>query len=87
MRYDGGFNLVEVADNMWFIQPIGGISFGGTFSEVVLVSIYKYGFKMKEIEEAVKVMLELGHDSAHFGVYRTFIFSSKWTKTTERRAS
>lgn len=86
MEFNGGFNLVEVTDNVWFIQPIGGESFGGTFSEVVLICIYKYGFKFKEIEEAVKAMLELGHNSAHFGVYRTFIFSSNRTWDSERKA-
>lgn len=82
-----GYNLTEIGGNIWKIQTINGRSFTGTFLEVVLYAVIKLGFNINEIDAAVKVMVELGHDSAHFGMWTRFIFTFNMEKEVYRRAS
>jgi len=80
-----GFNIIELANNVWSLQYDDGKSFTGTFKEVVLFSITAHGIKLSEIELAVQTMIKEGHDVAHFGIWGTFMFS--FTRKFERKAS
>lgn len=82
----GGYNLVEVEKDIWFIHVTDGESYGGTFKEVVLFAILKYNFKFKDIELAVQAMLAENHNAAHFGMWGTFIFSYEQKYDMTRKA-
>jgi hypothetical protein len=70
-----GFNLCQLSDNVWSLQVINGKCVIGTFTEVVVTSVYRFGFSVAEIEKGVEAMIELNHNTAHFGLYKKFIFS------------
>lgn len=70
-----GYNLIEVESNSWAIQVIGDTVFTGTFREVILFSIVRLGFTMEELNIALNDMLTNGDDTAHFGIYRTFLYT------------
>lgn len=70
-----GYNISEEGVNLWNIQVIDDTIYVGTFSEVVIYSIIRLGFKLEDIDIAINIMLEEGHNSAHFGMNRTFIYS------------
>jgi hypothetical protein len=70
-----GYDLYEVSDNCWAIHIKGGKLFIGTFKEVVTACVTKLGFELEEFEFATKEMIDKGHNGAHFGMYRSFMFT------------
>lgn len=81
-----GFNLVEVNDNLWFLHIIDGESFGGTFKEVVLFAMLRYGFKLNDVDVAIQTMLKENHNAAHFGMFGSFMFSYVYSFDAQRKA-
>jgi hypothetical protein len=71
----GGYDLIEMGNDQWAMNVRGGSLFVGSFRKVVMHSVAVLGFNLKEIEFAVKEMLDKGHNSAHFGMYKGFIFT------------
>ena len=70
-----GFNLIEVIENVWVFEVIGGISYAGTLKEVVVFAMAQYKFKFKEIEDAINCMVREEHNAAHFGTWGSFIYT------------
>ncbi len=61
-------------------------------SEVVgyksmLASMIRKGFEAEDIEEAVSVMMQFEHDTAHFGTFGSLIFTSDSLESAEGAAS
>lgn len=82
-----GYNLLEISHNIWCLEVADkDQNFVGTFREVVLYSLFKGYFDIEEINVAVQTMLEEGHNSAHFGMNKFFLFTFNRT-TPMRKAS
>jgi len=81
-----GYDLYEVGD-LWFLHVKGGSVFSGTFYKVARHAISVLGFKATEIEEAIGEMTKNGHNGAHFGMYKGFIFSFNKEFKSVKRAS
>jgi hypothetical protein len=72
-----GYNLLELGHNSWAVQIIEQRLYTGTFREVILFSIVRLGFDMAELDKALTDMLDNKHDIAHFGMFKTFLYSYK----------
>lgn len=70
-----GYDLYEVTQDEWIINAKGGPLFAGTFKDVVKHAIAKMGFELEEIEIATQEMIKMGHNAAHFGMFRGFIYT------------
>lgn len=70
-----GYNLMEKRYGLWSIEAIGNSSFTGSFMEVVYFMVKRMGFDIDDIEEAVSIMEEHGHNGCHFGMFRTWIYT------------
>jgi hypothetical protein len=70
-----GYDLYEVSEDHWALHVKDGPVFIGTFKKVVIHAATRLGFKLSEIEFATKEMINKGHNGAHFGMYRGFIFT------------
>lgn len=70
-----GYDLYEITKDQWVLHVKGGNIYNGTFKKLIKYAIVKLGFEMEEIELAIGEMLNKGHNGAHFGMYKTFIFS------------
>ena len=82
-----GYNIAEKGINLWTVQVINDTIYVGSFSEVVIYSIIRLGFKLEDIEFAVSTMLEEGHNVAHFGMNRTFLYSFQREKEDREKVS
>jgi hypothetical protein len=69
-----GYNLIEADNGVWYLQVVGDTAFKGTFREVYLFSIYRIGFKPEDLDEAILDMANLGHNAAHFGAFKKYIY-------------
>lgn len=67
------YNLIDCGRE-WQLHTIEG-AFSGSFKEVVKMCVTVFSIPIEEIELAVSVMCENNHNSANFGMNRTFIFS------------
>lgn len=47
----------------------------GSYQKMVELMVFDHDFKFNEIEIAINQMLQCGHDSAQFGVFKCFIFT------------
>jgi hypothetical protein len=70
-----GFDIYEVTPNEWVLDTKVAEIYAGTFVQMATYAALKYGFSLDEIEFAVTEMTKHGHNGAHFGVNRGFIFS------------
>jgi hypothetical protein len=82
-----GYDLYEKSNDEWILNVKGGSVFVGTFRKVVTHAVTRMGFELDEIDFAVKQMLDKGHNAAHFGMYRSFIFSFQKEFKNESKAS
>lgn len=67
-----GYDLFEITSDEWILNIRGGDLFAGSFQDTLRYSI-KMGFELDELEHAVNEMMKLGHNGAHFGVFKGFI--------------
>ena len=70
-----GFNLIEIAENVWVFEAIEFESFTGTLREVITFAVRRYAFSVTEIEKALVEMVRMGHRAVHFGMWATFVYS------------
>jgi hypothetical protein len=70
-----GYDISYVSINEWIFNVRDDNPFIGSFADVVRYAIGIHGFKIKEIEKAIEAMLMFDHDSIHFGMFRTMIFT------------
>lgn len=80
-----GYTLLEVEKDIWFFNVVDGESFGGTLKEVVLFAIFKHQVKFSDIELAIQDMIKEGHNAAHFGMWKSFIYSYKHDYNVRRK--
>lgn len=82
-----GYNLVSLSEEIWSLEVVGIGNFTGSFREVVMFAVLSYAFNIIEIDKAIGGMLKDNHNSAHFGMFGTFIFSFEKKFDLERKAS
>ncbi len=70
-----GYDLYEITKDEWIIHIKNGDIFAGSFKKVIIHAITRLGFSMEEIEISVTEMLKYGHNGAHFGTYKSFIYT------------
>jgi hypothetical protein len=71
----------------WEIHTAHYGAYSGTFMHVMIFAIVKLGFSIKDLEEAVDVMVRENYSAAHFGINRTFMWPFDWEGKYERKAS
>jgi hypothetical protein len=76
-----GYNLIMVQADSWIFDDNSGKEFQGSFKSVIQHAITK-GFEMKEVEYAVNQIMDQDHTTAHFGMFKKLMFTTK-----ERRVS
>jgi len=74
----GGYNIVAVSvtNDSWYLRVVDHTVFTGTMREVALYAVQRLGFKFKEIHAAFDAIAQEGHNVAHFGMNKDFIYSS-----------
>lgn len=70
-----GYNIYEITRNFWVFEEIAGESFTGSLQEVILFAIFRYDFKIEELEMAIESMANRNNNAAHFGMWASFIYS------------
>lgn len=69
-----GYKLTEFSNNSW--QVVGPDSaYSGNFKGTVKYAVTVLGFRLEEIEYAIERMIELNHNTAHFGIYKNLIYT------------
>lgn len=79
------FELYEINENEWQLHAAGE-AFSGPFVKVIALGIMKYDFLADEFDVAVTEMVKNGHDAAHFGFGRRFIYSFNKEAKYEKKA-
>lgn len=69
-----GYNLHMMSLDNWVFDDNSGNLFDGTFATVLVYATTR-GFLIGELEQGVEWMLEKNHDSIHFGMYKSPIFT------------
>ena len=82
-----GYDLYEIEQDKWALHVKDGPVFIGSFRKVVTHAVTRLKFKLDEIEYATKEMIDKGHNGAHFGMYRGFIFTFQKEFKHVRQAS
>jgi hypothetical protein len=70
------YDLIMLIDGSWMFSASSIAVARGSLPKIVKLMVNHYDFSFSEIELALSVMDEEGHDRANFGTFRTFIFSS-----------
>ncbi len=84
-----GYDLYEVFEDRWVIDLKGFQAFHGSFQEVVDYMVKSLGFDKEVLGSAVSYLFlpeNEGHNCMHFGVRKTFLFTSK-KEIDEEKAS
>lgn len=87
MMDSAGYDLYEVTRDEWVLEVKNGPIFHGTLVKIGVHAVKRMGFKMGDIEIATQEMLKHGHNAAHFGMYRTFMFTFQKDFKTDKRVS
>lgn len=75
------FQLYDHGNNVWEICSEKQGSFKSGF-ELVIRKAINWGIPFRELEMAVESMLRNDDDYADFGIYKTFLFSTKTRKAS-----
>lgn len=68
------YELSEISLNQWrFTSPSRTIT--GSFKSVIRVAIAEFGVEADQFDMAIQEMVKNGHNTAHFGVYRSLIYT------------
>jgi hypothetical protein len=81
------YNIIELSEDLWLFQQVGEESIYGTFLEIFLIALIQYSFNFNELELAIQHMIEEDHNAAHFGMWKSFIYSFNYKFSHERKAS
>lgn len=83
-----GYDLYEITKDEWILNVKNGPIYAGSFKKVIKHAVVRMGFDLQELELAVSEMVKNGHNGAHFGMYKGFIYSfQKEFKHVGRKAS
>ena len=82
-----GYNIIDSGDNSWYLQVVGKVAYSGTLKQVVKYAVLTYDFNLKNVEDAIKDMIEQGNNAAHFGMWREFMYSFKQDLNPVRKAN
>lgn len=87
-----GYDLHQLPNHpdLWSIDTKTTEPYSGSMKEVVVYMLDRLGFKMEYIEEGINILADNvhnGHDSVHFGAYKSAIFSFKKEENHGKRAS
>lgn len=63
-------------DKQWRVFKSGQEIKSGELKEVVVYLVRQQGFQLSEVNMALEEMLSKGDDTADFGMYKSFIFTS-----------
>ena len=69
-----GFNFHMMALDNWIFDDGFNKLFDGSFASVMIYATTR-GFRMEDLEMGVEMMLATNHDSIHFGMYKSPVFS------------
>lgn len=69
-----GYIVSDLGNGSWQIRSPRG-SFIGSKDQVFTYSIMELGFMRKELDLGAQVMLKRNNTQAHFGIFKTFIFT------------
>lgn len=77
-----GYDLYQPFENIdqWVIDMRNGQSYHGTLKQVIKYMIQRLDFYFEDIEEGLEVLAGNSyqeHNSCHFGLNKTFIYSFK----------
>jgi len=62
-------------ETKWRLEHDYGGYVEGTLKEVITFGEAYWGFTQKEVDIALEEMVKRKHDSAHFGIARSFIYT------------
>ena len=65
----------------------GKAQYNGSFKSIIRMCLSQFKFSSEQLEQAIQVLCEnehLGHDTAHFGVYRTLIYTYNSKEQTKK---
>lgn len=77
------YDMVMRPDESWVIRAGEKSLYSGTMREVVTFMVQRLGFDIDEIEVAIEEVgkhLKNGHDGAHFGMHKRFIFTQQYNQ-------
>lgn len=72
------YELIDKGNDRWALMIGHKVRYSGSFRHVVAICLRELRFDSRQLDMAVQEMCKpenKGHDVAHFGVYRTFLFS------------
>ena len=81
-----GYDIYEIHANAWILHTKGGEVFADTYQNVVRHAL-SLGFDSVELEDGVSEMVKKGHNAAHFGMHKGFIFTFKREFKSVQKAS
>jgi hypothetical protein len=70
------YDLVMNISGSWTLKGSDTILFYGTLKEVVTHMVRKCNFELSEIKFALEDMEVKGHTRAHFGMFKSLIFTA-----------
>lgn len=70
-----GYHLVEVDSSLWLLLSGDLTLRRGSFLQVATYMVASKGFKYEQLDEAITAMTRKGHNAAHFGMYKDFMYS------------
>jgi len=87
MSNSAGYDLYEAFENQWVLDFKNGDAFHGTLKEIGFYMCDKLDFYLEDIEFAVETILQNGHNAAHFGIFKSLLFTFTKDLSDKRRAS
>lgn len=78
-----GYDLFQTLDANWIFSAQGAGMAEGSFDAILRFMISAHGFNIHDIEQGVEMMIGCDHDSIHFGMYKSPIF----TKTRQEQVA
>lgn len=71
---NSGYKLLDKGNNLWQLVTSKGV-FTGSLREVCVYAVKSLDFDINEIEFSLQEMERKFHNSAEFGVFKSFIFT------------
>jgi hypothetical protein len=82
------YEVYQVSDDLFQVHSTFAIrAMEGSRLAILVYMTSELGFKPEELQEALLDMLDKGHDSAHFGMNRTFIHSFNYSTKYGKKVS
>jgi hypothetical protein len=82
-----GYDLYEAFEAQWVLDFKNGDAFYGSLEEIGVYMCKKLDFNLREIDIAVEEMIKKNHNAAHFGVFKSMIFTFVKEINLDRKVS